>query len=137
MYCVSHLNTYYYTDVCKTSYSDTCLNWILNKTESCINQTINKVQMYEISVTLTCIYRTPVYSEHKLKSWCQWGFGLDWCHCITLTSLRQSTTSLFNCHNDSLHFRFHKNYFFTQITDLWWGMPTTMYWTNKHNNLHT
>jgi hypothetical protein len=55
MYCVSHFNTYYYTDLCKTNYSETCLNWILNKTESCINQTLNKVQMYEIFVTLTSL----------------------------------------------------------------------------------
>jgi hypothetical protein len=45
------------------------LSWTPNKLESCINWTLNKVQIYEIFVNLTCINQTPVYSEHK--SWSQ------------------------------------------------------------------
>jgi ribosome biogenesis protein Tsr3 len=40
-----------------------CLNQTLNKTESYINWTRNKVSMPEIFVDLTCINQTPVYSE--------------------------------------------------------------------------
>jgi hypothetical protein len=32
-------------------YSETCLNRTLNKPESCIDQTLSKVSMYEIAVT--------------------------------------------------------------------------------------
>ena len=42
------------------------LHQTLNKPESCIHQTLNKVPMYKIFVNLTCIYWTPVYSEHKV-----------------------------------------------------------------------
>jgi hypothetical protein len=42
-----------------------CLNITLNKTESYINQTLNKVPMYEIFVNLSCINGTPVCSEPK------------------------------------------------------------------------
>ena len=52
-------------------YSKICLNRTLNKPESCINQTMNKVPMQEIFVKLTCGHCTPVYSE--LKSWSQAG----------------------------------------------------------------
>ena len=55
----------------KIWYSKPCLNWTLNKPKSCINRTLNKVLMQEIFVNLICIYRTPVYSEHK--SWSQKG----------------------------------------------------------------
>ena len=46
-------------------YSKTCLNRTLNKPESCINHIKIKVPMMQIFVNLTCINRTPVYSEHK------------------------------------------------------------------------
>jgi hypothetical protein len=41
------------------------LNQTLNKPESCINRTLNKVLKYEMFVNLTCINQPPVYSEHK------------------------------------------------------------------------
>ena len=53
----------------KESYSETCLNGILNKPKSCINRTLNEVPIQDIFVSLTCIDQTPVYSEHK--SWSQ------------------------------------------------------------------
>ena len=46
-------------------YNETCLKRTLNKPKSCINRTLNRVLMKEIFVNLTCINRTPVYSEHK------------------------------------------------------------------------
>jgi len=48
---------------------ETCPNRTLNKTESCINKTLNEFPMFEIFVNLTCINQTPVYSEDK--SWSQ------------------------------------------------------------------
>ena len=48
-------------------YSKTCLYRTLNKLKSCINQTLKKVSMYGNFVNLTCINRTPGYSEYK--SW--------------------------------------------------------------------
>ena len=50
------------------TYSEAFLNQTLNKTESCTNQTLNLVPMQEILVNLTCINRTPVYSEHISRS---------------------------------------------------------------------
>ena len=52
-------------------YSKTCLYRTLNKLKSCINQTLKKVSMYENVVNLTCINRTPVYSEPQ--KWSQRG----------------------------------------------------------------
>jgi hypothetical protein len=37
----------------------------LNKLESLINWTLNKLPMEKICVNLTCINRAPVYSEHR------------------------------------------------------------------------
>jgi hypothetical protein len=54
-------------------YSETCLNWSLNKTESCINWTLSKVIMNVIHVKLSCINWTTVYSEHNCNS-------LGWYH---------------------------------------------------------
>ena len=45
--------------------------------ETCLNQTLNKVPMQEIIVNLTCIDQTPVYSEHK--SWSQGGLVQSEC----------------------------------------------------------
>jgi hypothetical protein len=53
------------------NYSQTFLHRTQNKSESCKNQTSNKVPMYEIFINLTCINRKLVYSEHK--SWPQGG----------------------------------------------------------------
>ena len=51
------------------AYYDYSLNRTLNKVESCINLTLNKVPMKDISV----------YSEHKLR------FGLGRFHCTYKT----------------------------------------------------
>jgi hypothetical protein len=51
-------------------YSEICLNWILNKLKLYINQGLNKVTSQKI-LNVTCLNRTPVYSEHK--SWSQGG----------------------------------------------------------------
>jgi len=48
-------------------YSETCLHWTLNKPKSCINQTLNKVQMKEIFVNLAYINRTHLF--RTIKSW--------------------------------------------------------------------
>jgi len=53
-------------------YSQTSLNRTMNKTESCINLTLNKFTVQEIYVNLTCINRIPVYSEHKRWSQGWW-----------------------------------------------------------------
>lgn len=46
----------------KSGYDKSCLKRTMNKTEPCINQTLNMVSMWSIFINLTCIYRTPVYS---------------------------------------------------------------------------
>ena len=47
---------------CKLIYcthnSEICLNWTLNKPESCIYRTLNKVSMKEIIIICTCLNRT-------------------------------------------------------------------------------
>jgi len=47
----------------------------MNKSESCINTTLNKVTIF---VKLFCIKQTPIYSEHK-------SFDLDRFHSIYIT----------------------------------------------------
>ena len=73
-----HLKTLWYSETCLNrilNELESGINWnpewtgILNKLESCLNQTLNKVPMLEIFVNLTCINQTPVYSEDK--SWSQ------------------------------------------------------------------
>jgi hypothetical protein len=44
---------------------ETCLNEILNKTKSYINQTLNEFPMQETFVNLTCINQTPFYPKYK------------------------------------------------------------------------
>ena len=51
-----------------TVYSETCLSRILDTTKSCINQTLTKVSLQEIYISLTCINQnTCLYPE--VKSW--------------------------------------------------------------------
>ena len=45
-------------------YDGTCLNQTLNKTKSCINQTLICL-VFEISVEIDCTNQTLVYSENK------------------------------------------------------------------------
>jgi hypothetical protein len=40
----------------------------MNKPESCINETSDKVPMQEIFVNVTCIKRNPVYYEDESLS---------------------------------------------------------------------
>ena len=56
------------TGSCKSNY-----HTIMMASESCINQTFNKVPMYEIFVNLYCINWTPVCFKHK--SWFQGGLA--------------------------------------------------------------
>ena len=49
-------------------YSETFLNRTVNKPEFCIIPILYKVPVKEIFVNLTCINRTPVYSEQKSGS---------------------------------------------------------------------
>jgi len=52
-------------------YSESCRKQPLNKMDSYINRSLNKVSTQEIVVNLTSINGTPVYSEHK--RWSQGG----------------------------------------------------------------
>ena len=63
-YCVSDfcLSEKYF------NYIETCLNWTLNITNSCINQSLNKFPMYQHFANLTCIIQIPVNSKHKSLS---------------------------------------------------------------------
>jgi hypothetical protein len=90
-----------------------CLNQTVNKTESCINHTFNKVPLQEIFVTITCINWTPVYSERgihlpDLPSWVTCSVTST-CNsiecCVDLPRLNKSVTVgmvIENCRNTLL-----------------------------------
>jgi hypothetical protein len=54
----------------RRNYRDTCQNWTMNKTESCINRTLINSQCKKSLLKLTYIKRTHVYSEPN--SWSKW-----------------------------------------------------------------
>ena len=60
MSILKHMLYVLYSDLNKI-----CISVSVNKLESCINRSLNKVPIQEIFVNLTSINQTPVYSEHK------------------------------------------------------------------------